>query len=679
MIPPPLLRASCGLLAALLVAVMLKFVLFDMGSLHASSQSSSFAVLGGSFSYVLKFGLLLAIIAAIASELLRTRHVAVYAASGIAIALLAAQFSVLSEPLTSAAFAGGGLTTISVIAVGLLSSLAYWGIAGRRAGWLGDAAERAEKMSAEAFRTASANANVEYCRECLLGWSALGLLLFALLGWISISASGLRYWLIAETVIQGESVLANAGYAWARFKVDGDRGVVEGLAPDEVEKRAAYDTVREALVSVTGFPGILARIDNGAVARIPMSAVSQQLADATRRETEAKVAIEAAKIAAQSAQAAEIEAKRKFEMQSEAVRAEAKRMGEEQTRAAEAELKRKFEDQVRAADEKARLAAAAAAAAVAAQAKAAAPPVAPAAPEQAVASLDPEPQAGDDANTSPALDPSTASAAPAGQCTSQDLALIESSSILFESQSFDVGADYIGELDRLAASAKACAPRIVLVAGRADNNSDSLFNRSLGLQRAQSVRELLIERGVPATIVMAQADSKTAPAMYDTGAQERALNRRSDFRLLEASETSRDATLRPDERATTCENDLSEIMAHSTIYFPTASARIGGKSMDVIRKLASAIETCGSVIVTVEGHTDKIGTSNYNQGLSEARANTVRETLISSGANPTRIASRGFAADRPSDASDTAEAFALNRRIEFKVSGKFTSTNAGGP
>ena len=688
MIPPPLLRVSCGLLAALFTAVLVKFVLFDWGTLNASGQTAFFSSLQSSFSYVLKYALLLAILTAIASELLRLRHIAVHIASGVAVALIAAQFSIRGEPLTSAAFAGGALTGLSVLAVGVLSSLAYWGVAGRRAGWLGDAAERSQYMSGEAFRTASANANVDYCRQCLAGWSALGLFLFALLGWLSINTSGLRYWLIAETVIQAETVLADAGYAWAKFKVEGDRGIVEGLAPDEVEKRAAFDTVREALVSVTGFPGILARVDNAAVARMPMSAVSKQLAEATKRETEAKVAIEAAKLAADSARTAESEARLKFETQTEAVRAEAKRMGEEQTRAAEAELKRKFDEQVHAAEEKARLAAAAAAAATAQAAATTtiakaepAPPQAPAvetpAPPAVVASLETGPQADDDSNTSPGLDPPTA--VPSGACTSQDLALIESSSILFDNQAFDVVADYNSELDRLAASAQACGPRAVLVSGRADNSSDSLFNRSLGLQRAQSVRDALIARGVAATAVMAQAEAKTMPTIYDTGAPDRGQNRRADFRLLEASETSRDATLRPDERATTCESDLAEIMSHSTIYFPTASARIGGKSMAVIKKLASAIETCGSVIVTVEGHTDKVGTTDYNQGLSEARANTVRETLVVSGANPTRIASRGFASDRPSDTGDTAEALALNRRIEFKVSGKFTSTNAGGP
>ncbi len=216
--------------------------------------------------------------------------------------------------------------------------------------------------------------------------------------------------------------------------------------------------------------------------------------------------------------------------------------------------------------------------------------------------------------------------------------------------------------------------------GYASADGDSLFNRALGLQRAEAVRDGLVARGVAATLVLAAAGgvSQVADAT-EAGHVQRALNRRTEFRLLEAAEVSRDATLGPDERATTCEGELVEIMAHSIVHFPTASSRVSEESLGLIRKLAGAIEKCGSVIVTVEGHTDKIGGLVYNQSLSEARANAVREALAVAGANPTRLAARGFASSRPYDAGETAEAYALNRRIEFRVSGKFTSTTTGGP
>ncbi len=179
--------------------------------------------------------------------------------------------------------------------------------------------------------------------------------------------------------------------------------------------------------------------------------------------------------------------------------------------------------------------------------------------------------------------------------------------------------------------------------------------------------------------MVAKSLGATEPIDIDTGNGERALNRRAEFRLLDAAAVSRDATQGPDERATNCESDLSGIMAQSVIYFPTASAAVSPESFGLINRLARAVQTCGSVIVTVEGHSDKVGDANYNQGLSESRANAVREALVAAGADPTRLASRGFASSRPHDPSNSPQAFALNRRIEFKVSGKFTSSSTRGP
>ncbi len=701
---PQLIRVSSGLLAALLVAVLLKFVLFDLSAASGPETPSFVSQLGATFGYVLVYGLPLAAIGVAATEFIRLRRVAVHIALGTILALIAAHLSVRGEALTSAAFTGGALTGLSVLLIGILSSLAYWAVAGRLAGWRGNDAELADTLAAEAFRTASAKSKVDYCATCLAGRAALGILFFALFAWISIETTGLRDWLVAETEVHAKSVLRNSGYTWATFKVDGKKGIIKGLAPDEAEKRAAYDTVREALGSVTGLPGILARIDNEAVARMPMSAVSQQLADAEKREREAKVAIEAARIAAELARAAEADANRKADEQVLAREEELKRTLEDKARAAEEQLRAvqaqaQALEQARATQAQAQAQALEQARAAETQARAAEAEtrkvVAPAPPapepqvevaavaesnthEEARANIEATPESTTGgASSSPALDAPASAAAAA--CTSQDLALLESSRILFDMQMFEVRPGYNGELDRLVLSAQACAPRPILVTGHADINGDSLFNRALGLQRAQAVREKLIARGVPATRVIADFDATRAPIDNSQGNEARALNRRADFKFVEISEISRDATLEPDERATTCENDLSGIMSQATIYFPTASARVSDESKGLIKKLATAIGTCGSVIVTVEGHTDKIGGAGYNQVLSEARANTVREELVLAGADPTRVASRGFASNRPHDESDTAAAFALNRRIEFKVSGKFTTTSTGGP
>jgi outer membrane protein OmpA-like peptidoglycan-associated protein len=71
--------------------------------------------------------------------------------------------------------------------------------------------------------------------------------------------------------------------------------------------------------------------------------------------------------------------------------------------------------------------------------------------------------------------------------------------------------------------------------------------------------------------------------------------------------------------------------------------------------------------VTVEGHTDYIGSDQYNQKLSERRANSVRKYLIEKGIASSRIQVVGYGEQRPIADNKTPEGRAINRRAEFEV------------
>jgi OOP family OmpA-OmpF porin len=72
-----------------------------------------------------------------------------------------------------------------------------------------------------------------------------------------------------------------------------------------------------------------------------------------------------------------------------------------------------------------------------------------------------------------------------------------------------------------------------------------------------------------------------------------------------------------------------------------------------------------SMRVAVEGHTDAIGTDAYNQGLSERRANAVRNHMIAQGLSPDRITTRGLGETQPLASNDTEEGRAQNRRVDI--------------
>ena len=62
-----------------------------------------------------------------------------------------------------------------------------------------------------------------------------------------------------------------------------------------------------------------------------------------------------------------------------------------------------------------------------------------------------------------------------------------------------------------------------------------------------------------------------------------------------------------------------------------------------------------------------IGGEEFNQGLSEARANAVRDAMIARGISPNRLRARGFGLTVPVASNDTEEGRAKNRRTVFRI------------
>jgi outer membrane protein OmpA-like peptidoglycan-associated protein len=81
----------------------------------------------------------------------------------------------------------------------------------------------------------------------------------------------------------------------------------------------------------------------------------------------------------------------------------------------------------------------------------------------------------------------------------------------------------------------------------------------------------------------------------------------------------------------------------------------------------------------IEGHTDAIGSDEYNQTLSEKRAGTVRGYLVSSGVVPDHVTAVGLGKADPVADNSTAAGRKLNRRVEMVVSGDVIGTQVMPP
>jgi len=102
------------------------------------------------------------------------------------------------------------------------------------------------------------------------------------------------------------------------------------------------------------------------------------------------------------------------------------------------------------------------------------------------------------------------------------------------------------------------------------------------------------------------------------------------------------------------------------IYFDFNSGRIRSESEPILREIADALQQHPDWKLSVEGHTDAVGSAAANLELSARRSAAVRTVLADRfGIAAGRLSSRGFGANVPRDTNDTAEGRARNRRVEL--------------
>jgi len=101
------------------------------------------------------------------------------------------------------------------------------------------------------------------------------------------------------------------------------------------------------------------------------------------------------------------------------------------------------------------------------------------------------------------------------------------------------------------------------------------------------------------------------------------------------------------------------------VEFEFDSAELKGASSVVLDVAVDSLKQCPTIPVRVEGHTDAIGSDDYNQRLGLRRAQAVREYLISGGISSGRISAKSFGESKPIATNETDEGRALNRRVEL--------------
>ena len=178
----------------------------------------------------------------------------------------------------------------------------------------------------------------------------------------------------------------------------------------------------------------------------------------------------------------------------------------------------------------------------------------------------------------------------------------------------------------------------------------------LALRHAQAGEARIAEARARQQVAQAENAKSSAAA-----AQSELANARQELQDLQAKQT-----------------DRGMVMTLSDVLFDTGQATLKPGADRALDRLAQFLKDSPNSAVLIEGHTDSVGTDDYNLALSQRRAQSVADALSSRGISSDRIQTKGLGKAYPVASNDTQAGRQQNRRVEIvfsDASGRFAQSS----
>jgi len=201
-----------------------------------------------------------------------------------------------------------------------------------------------------------------------------------------------------------------------------------------------------------------------------------------------------------------------------------------------------------------------------------------------------------------------------------------------------------GVLDGLVALANKHPDAVIEIGGYTDSTGSAVFNQRLSENRALSVRNYMVLKGITPDRLRAIGYGETNFVATNDTAEGRQQNRRVEFKFL-----GQDAVGLP------------------VLHFKLGKSELTDASMNDLNAIAEKLKARTNVRVEISAYTDSSGSAELNKKLSLKRAGMVKDMLVAKGAAPENLKPVGRGATNYLTTNATKEGRETNRRVEFTI------------
>ena len=193
-----------------------------------------------------------------------------------------------------------------------------------------------------------------------------------------------------------------------------------------------------------------------------------------------------------------------------------------------------------------------------------------------------------------------------------------------------------------------------IIIGHTDSTGDAKYNQGLSLRRAEAVRDYLVKTGAPAEKLRVVGRGESEPTASNATPEGQAENRRVEVVVV------------GEVRA------LDAMRFPSVALFPRRSAELTAQGKQVLEKQRNTAreQMKRASYIEIIGHTDDVGDDDYNQDLSEQRAQNVFNYLAGTGMDVSKVVVMGMGETMPIASNSTPEGRTENRRVEVLLLGR---------